>query len=220
MSFQEYAESAVAKAHGGHMSRPVLIGIIAVVILCALSIAFFVTDAKGADIQIEKAQAEEGQQESDSGASEAPPQDIYVHVAGCVAAPGMYQLSSGARVAEAIQAAGGFSEEAASESVNLARTLQDGEQIVVASAKAHAQDAQESESGGSAAQASGDGRININTASVTELTAISGIGPAKAQKIVAYREEHGGFKSVEDLCQVSGIGQKTLEAMRDEICVG
>lgn len=142
---------------------------------------------------------------------------IFVHVTGSVATPGLYELPEGARVAEAVQAAGGFAENAATEALNLARVLFDGEQVSVPSLESLAPP-QPGSSGGSP-QAT-NGLVNINTADVTELDAITGVGPSTAEKIVADREENGPFATIEDLKRVSGIGDKKFEAMRDEICVG
>lgn len=135
--------------------------------------------------------------------------DLYVHVSGAVVVPGLYVLPAGSRVADAVAAAGGFTDTADTTSVNLARVLDDGEQLVVG------------EQGGDPAQpgVSADGRININSASATELEELPRIGPALAQRIVEWREENGRFAQVEDLLLVPGIGEKMLEQLRDLVRV-
>lgn len=215
MSFQGYSESLTARLHLGQRSKPVILGAVFVVILGLVLVGMSLTaSSEGMEIQ-----SADGLQEETRSAVEAAeePASIYVHVAGCVQAPGMYQLSAGARVAEAIQAAGGFTPEAQTESVNLARSVQDGEQVIVASVAQAAPAATAGEVDASAASESG--LVNINTADEEELQKVSGIGPSKAAKIVAYRKEHGSFASIEDLTQVSGIGEKTLASVKDEICV-
>ena len=197
MSFQGYSESLAARLHLGQRSKPVILGAVFVVIVGLVLAGMSLTaSSEGLEIQSADALQEEAPPAVEAAEEPAP---IYVHVAGCVQVPGMYQLSAGARVAEAIQAAGGFTPEAQTESVNLAPAATAGE--VDASA------------------ASGSGLVNINTADEEELQKVSGIGPSKAAKIVAYRKEHGSFASIEDLTQVSGIGEKTLASIKDEICV-
>ncbi len=211
MSFQGYSESLTARLHLGQRSKPVILGAVFVVILGLVLVGMSLTaSSEGVEIQ-----SADGLQEETPSAVEAAeePASIYVHVAGCVQAPGMYQLSAGARVAEAIQAAGGFTPEAQMESVNLARSVQDGEQVIAQAAPAAMAGEVDAPAAG------GPGLVNINTADEEELQKVSGIGPSKAAKIVAYRKEHGSFASVEDLTQVSGIGEKTLASIKDEICV-
>lgn len=143
--------------------------------------------------------------------SAAPFGQVYVHVAGAVATPGMYRLESGARLADAIAAAGGFTADADRAAVNLARTVSDGEQLVVPVVGTSPQ--------GGTAPAAGDGLVNLNTADAAALDTLPGVGPATAARILAWREEHGRFGSVDDLLSVSGIGEKTLDELRDKVTV-
>lgn len=153
---------------------------------------------------------------------------VFVHVAGCVASPGIYVLPQNARVADAIDAAGGMAPDARAESVNLARVVVDGEQILVGSLDdpSTAQTQQGSISSGAAlgqsAASAGNAlshKVNINTASAEELTTLDGVGPATAEKIIAYRTEQGPFKTIDDIKEVSGIGEKKFAALKDEITV-
>lgn len=226
MSFQEFADARPSRPKLVPLSKPVLAGACALIIACVIGIVFAVTSADANGFQVVQAAegTAEGESAPETAIEEAPAPDIYVHVAGCVEVPGICKLPQGARIAEAIEAAGGFTAEAACESVNLAREVQDGEQIIVASA-AEAEAGAAGVAGAPAASsaqgsAQTDGRVNINAATEAELQTISGIGPAKAQKIIAYRESNGPFKTVEDLCNVSGIGAKTLESIRNQISVG
>lgn len=134
---------------------------------------------------------------------------LYVHVVGEVLHPGMYQLDFNARVFDAVQAAGGFNQEADQASVNLARVLSDGEQIVVTKVGEGASGLSAGSAGGASAL------INLNRASVTELDSLPGIGPAIASRLVDWRNANGGFKKKEDLLQVKGIGQKLFAQIKD-----
>jgi competence protein ComEA len=136
---------------------------------------------------------------------EVTQQFLYVHVVGEVSSPGMYQLPIGARLVDAVFAAGGLTEDADNASVNLARELTDGEQIVVFSIS------QEGEAAGTNAS----GLVSLNRASDKELEDLPGIGPALSSRIIAWREANGGFKSVQDLLKVSGIGESLLAGVID-----
>ena len=142
---------------------------------------------------------------ADETVNEVSQQFLYVHVVGEVKSPGMYQLPIGARLVDAVFAAGGLTEEADNASVNLARELTDGEQIIVFSIS------QEGEAAGSTAS----GLVSLNRAGDKELEELPGIGPALAGRIVAWREANGGFKSIQDLLKVSGIGENLLAGVID-----
>lgn len=131
--------------------------------------------------------------------SESSVMKVVVHVAGSVKNPGLYQLSAGARIADAIEAAGGVTKKSAANSVNLARAVVDGEQILVG----------ESSPGGTG------GGISINSASVGELEDLPGVGPVIAARIVSYRESNGPFTSIDGLGEVSGIGDSIMGSVRD-----
>lgn len=160
-------------------------------------------------------------------ASTAQPARLSVHVVGEVANPGLYEVDAGSRVQAAIDAAGGFTNDANQGSVNLAREIVDGEQIVVASKNVSAAGASgagsagTASSGTSASGASGasGGLVNINTADIAGLSSLSGIGEATAKKIIADREKNGPFKTTKDITRVSGIGDKKYEAIKDSITV-
>ncbi len=150
------------------------------------------------------------------------PEDIFVHICGAVINPGVYVLSAGSRIFEGIEAAGGFSEDACEDFVNLAQILQDGQRIVIPTveeAEAAVQDSAYQEQWLPEETQSADGRVNINTASEQELSAISGIGAGKAAAIVRYRQENGSFSSVEDIMKVSGIKEGTYEKIKDKITI-
>lgn len=137
---------------------------------------------------------------------------IYVQVSGAVKYPGVYELSSDSRVFQAIESAGGLTEDADDTSLNQASALEDGQKIYVYSFdEVKAMEAE--------ASSENDGRLNLNTASKEELMTLSGIGEAKAEAIVAYREEKGGFSSIEELKNISGIKDGVLSKISDQIYV-
>lgn len=140
---------------------------------------------------------------------ESPGGEVTVHVAGAVTAPGVYVLDAGARVLDAVAAAGGFAPAADPGSVNLARPLADGEQLVVLEQGAAPA------APGAEAVADPHGKVNLNAADVTALDTLPRIGPALAARIIDWRETNGPFTSVEDLLAVPGIGEKMLEGIRD-----
>jgi competence protein ComEA len=146
-----------------------------------------------------------------SRSATAAPAQLYVHILGEVRRPGLYTLEAGARAVDLVAAAGGFTDEADPGSLNLARPLSDGEQVVILAVGARPPP-------GSAGPA-GDGRVNLNTADLAALDGLPGIGPAKAQNILDWREANGRFASVDDLLDVPGIGASTLEQLRDLVTV-
>jgi competence protein ComEA len=134
---------------------------------------------------------------------------IYVDVAGEVRKPGIYQLDSGARVFDVVLLAGGFTNKANQASVNLARTLTDGEQLIVAN---------KSQQGfGSSSSNPASMLISLNQASETELEQLPGVGPALAGRMIDWRSANGGFKTKEDLLNVAGIGDKLFAQIKDKV---
>ena len=145
---------------------------------------------------------------------------IVVHVTGAVPRPGVYALAQGSRVQDAISAAGGFLADAEKTGINLARALEDGEQLDIpymqgASPVIGTEIPLTTESSSSSTEL-----ININTASEAELVSLPGIGLTTARKIIAYREQNGPFVNTEDIINVSGVGSGTYERIKDLITVG
>lgn len=146
---------------------------------------------------------------------------VKVHVKGAVKEPGVYECAADARIQDAIFMAGGATEEAETGSLNLAAMVKDGQMIQVPSKNEQlgqtspVQPSVEKNLGLSTE----DDKININTANETELDQLPGIGPSLAKRIIAYREENGYFTSIEDLTNVSGIGEKKFEELKDKICI-
>lgn len=151
------------------------------------------------------------------------PQIIFVDVCGAVNQPGVYEMEPESRVFQAIEAAGGLTEDASGTSVNQAQPLCDGQQVYVPTIQEVEEgnfvpagsDMQETENSTDTA----DGLVNLNTADAEMLKTLSGIGDSKAQAILAYREEHGGFSSIEEIMQVPGIKESTFLKIKDKIAV-
>lgn len=155
------------------------------------------------------------------------PENVVVYVCGAVVNPGVYELSEGSRIDDAVIAAGGFSEDADRTYVNLAARLSDGSKLQIPTISetsdetlAKGIESFDTEDNGSGSGASeGGGLININTASQTELATLPGIGEGIAGKIIKYRDENGSFKSIEDIMKVSGIKDKLFSKIKDQITV-
>lgn len=192
------------------------VGAVIVIVLLALAATVAIALLRGSGAPGESVQLG---RDSTEVAESTPPfagRALYVHVFGAARAPGLYRLSDGARVVDAVAAAGGFTDDAEHGAVNLARLLSDGEQLylpVVGEA------APAGSGAGAAGAVAGDGRVNLNTASAADLDGLPRIGPAMAQRIVAWRDANGRFTSVEDLLAVPGIGEKTLENLRALVTV-
>lgn len=167
----------------------------------------------------------ESEKASQSGtdAEEGLPETLYVHVCGAVNAPGVYELKTDARIYEALEAAGGMTEDAAADWINQAEALSDGEWIYVPTQE-EAEESAQSVSGrwadpnGNAGGSVSD-KININTAAKEELMTLSGIGASKAESILKYRQEHGNFQNIEDLKKIEGIKDGVFNKIKDDITV-
>ena len=149
---------------------------------------------------------------------ESPEQDlITVDVKGAVKSPGIYDLPVGSRVHDAVQKAGGLTDEADSKSLNLAQKISD-EALVYVPTKGEEAASQQVASG-TTASTSKDKKVNLNKASLEELKQVKGLGGKRAQDIIDHREANGKFKSVDELKKVSGIGAKTIEKLKDYVTV-
>jgi competence protein ComEA len=144
---------------------------------------------------------------ADSAHEAGGSRDAVVHVAGAVARPGVYRLPAGSRVTDAISRAGGFGRGANRDAINLAARLSDGQEVVVP------------RPGTAAAAATGGqtGPISLGSATIEQLDQIEGIGPVTAQKIVEFRDQHGGLSSIDQLDEVDGIGPSTMESLRSSL---
>ena len=147
---------------------------------------------------------------------------VYVYICGEVIKPGVYELSGDSRIYEAVDAAGGFTENAARECVNLASKVSDGMQITIynreEAVSLPADSASVGENAGKSGT-SGSGLVNLNTATKEELMTLKGIGESKAEDIIRYREKSGGFKKIEDIMKISGIKENGFQKIKDSITV-
>ncbi|MEC2179288.1 competence protein ComEA [Bacillus subtilis] len=143
---------------------------------------------------------------------------IVIDIKGAVQHPGVYEMRTGDRVAQAIEKAGGTSEQADEAQVNLAEILQDGTVVYIPK---KGEETAVQQGGGRSVQSDGGkgALVNINTATLEELQGISGVGPSKAEAIIAYREENGRFQTIEEITKVSGIGEKSFEKIKSSITV-
>ena len=182
------------------------LGAAVVLVIAALTVTVAIGILRGASTPVEQVVVD------GSGTADAEtPAALYAHVSGAVAMPGLYVLRAGARVVDAVAAAGGFTPEADEAAINLARPITDGEQLHVPAA---------GETTAADPASPGDGRVDLNTADVAALDTLPRIGPALAQRIIDWRDANGRFTSVEDLLAVPGIGDKMLAALRDLVRVG
>ena len=159
------------------------------------------------------------EQASADSVNEAEPvsESLYVYVCGAVATPGVYEVSVDSRIYEAVEQAGGMLDTAKTEAVNLAEPLTDGQMIRIpfqGEETVTQEDAATQNSG-----IRSDGKVNINTASAEELMTLKGIGQTRAEQIIAYREKHGAFASIEGIMEVDGIKQGTFDKLKDNITV-
>ncbi|HEM4745288.1 TPA: helix-hairpin-helix domain-containing protein [Streptococcus suis] len=167
-------------------------------------------------------QTSSGQEQTEEISTEVSeePSQLVVDVKGAVDKPGLYTLEAGARVNDAVEAAGGLTSQADPKSINLAQKLSD-EAVVYVASKDENISAVTSTTASSAMspEEKSTSLVNLNTATEADLQTISGIGAKRATDIIAYREANGGFKSVDDLNNVSGIGDKTMESIRPYVTV-
>lgn len=171
--------------------------------------------AEGEGLTLVQEDATAGETAADSAAPENASGEVVVHVAGAVSSPGVYTLPADSRVDDAVRAAGATADADLSQ-LNLAQKLADGQKITVPAAgetPAPADNAAPSDSSQSGAL------VNINTATQEELETLPSIGEVRAQAIIAYREEHGGFRTTDELMEVSGIGEKIFADIAPHITV-
>lgn len=144
---------------------------------------------------------------------EAEIEYIFVHIEGCVQNPGLFKVEKGTRLYELIEEAGGETSDADLSKVNLASILLDAQKIYIPAIVVYSENDQDS------IAYQNDGLININTASSSELQKLSGIGPAMAEKIIAYRENNGYFIQIEDIMNVDGIGENKFNKIKENITI-
>lgn len=201
--------------------KQIKIAVIAIVVITALLL--FGGNGKNNEIVVDKTGETEAEMvvedpdlETKDEEMETPTPKLVVDISGCVKNPGVYEFEDGTRLYDVIQQAGGLTKEADLDAINQAELVTDGQKILIPE-KLEMMDGAESTT--FTQNAVSNGKININQADSTTLQEIPGIGPATADKIIQYRDANGRFQSIEDLKNVSGIGDKTFEKMKDNICV-
>ena len=171
--------------------------------------------AEGEGLTLVQEDAIAGETAADSAAPENASGEVVVHVAGAVSSPGVYTLPADSRVDDAVRAAGATADADLSQ-LNLAQKLADGQKITVPVAGATPADGN---SATTTADSDNGGLININTATQEELESLPSIGEVRAQAIITYREEHGGFRTIDELKEVSGIGDKIFADISPHVTV-
>ncbi|MDR5700738.1 ComEA family DNA-binding protein [Agromyces aerolatus] len=202
----------------------VAVGAAIVCFLIAVAVAAVLSSTGGEQgrlIGAPSARAEPGSPGATTG-PDASRGGLLVHVLGAVAKPGLVELSEGARVVDAIAAAGGLAAGANPSGVNLARTVADGEQLTVPAVgeAPAAPDGAGAGATGGGGGAAADGLIRLNAATLEDLDTLPRIGPALAQRILDWREANGPFTSVDQLREVAGIGDATFAGLADLVTVG
>lgn len=213
---------------GAHRNRiAVAIGVAVIVCLVAgFGIARLVQAGDEQAFEIESPSSSSSQDGQEPAEEATPPASVVVYVSGAVMTPGLVEVPQGSRVGDALAAAGGFDETADPSALNLARVVEDGEQIDVPTRdERSAQESAATEGQGSGSGASSTasskttGLVNINTATQAELESLPGVGPSTAKKIIDDRTANGPFKKKEDLKRVSGIGEKKYASLESNITV-
>ncbi|WP_051215318.1 helix-hairpin-helix domain-containing protein [Granulicoccus phenolivorans] len=207
-----------------------VLGVIAAIAL-VLSL-YLVLRAKPVPVPAAAAVVTESAAPAVSASATPSPQQITVHVVGAVKQPGVVRLTSGARVIDAIEAAGGLTGDARPGELNLAQPVSDGQQVVIGSAATPGGQVRQPEGDGAGSGGGGSGgggggsgtpgpgqKLNLNNATQAQLESLPGIGPKTAEKILAWRKEHGRFTRIEELQEVPGIGAKTFAELAPHVTV-
>lgn len=191
-----------------------LVGVVVVLLILICSILFY----NKSENQMNEEFSMVSTSTSESFESESISQQIYVDIKGAVKKPGMYEGMLEMRVWDAVMLAGGVREDADTKQVNFSERIVDQMVIYVPTIGEEVQELTSSEDSEDGLKSTTN-KINLNKANEAELTTLTGVGQKKAQEIIRYREENGGFKSIEELKNISGFGEKTFEKLKDSISV-
>jgi len=216
LDWKSLRDSIGERFSGDYFSKRQLIATIFLVALLVLGGSLLYLRNQPGTVVVKE--VEEVEESAKSETEEVKVEKVVVHVCGAVRAPGVYELESNERVVKAIEMAGGATEEAKLDALNLAAKLVDGQKIYVPREGETPPVVVSSASGGSNSTVSA-GLINLNAATLEELDTLPGIGPVLAQRIIDYREAHKGFTSVSELQEVSGIGPKKFADIKDKVTV-
>lgn len=199
--------------------------IIILVIIILIGIYYFFRENSNNYEEINKSDIiiESNENIKNSISEEVIEEKIKVYIIGEVKSPGVIELNTGSRLEDAIILAGGTTNLSDLSKINLAKVLEDGQKIYIPSINENGndnlQEVEELEEYDTNNNLKSTKKININTATITELCTLSGVGESLANKIIKYREENGKFKTIEDLKNVNGIGDKKYESLKDYVCV-
>lgn len=205
--------------------------LIVIVIFILLFIGYYIikkaSNSEYINLETEEESAEENTNETETSENEEIIEEIkyiVVHVTGAVNEEGIVEVEEGSRISDVVEAAGGITEDADLSKINLAYMVQDGQKIYVPSVNDKEEITNITDDAGENVIKSDDSstkgeKININTASQTELETLNGIGPSTALKIINYRNENGAFKNIEDIKNVPGIGDAKFENIKESISV-
>ena len=216
------------------MNRKYKIILGAVCVALSIFLGYLKIKAAADEEVFTSAEADDPEPQEDT--TEIPPEELVVHVCGCVNSPGVYRLKPGSRIIEAVEKAGGFTDEADNSVINLADRLTDGMQIYVPAmnpepdeTRTPGQYVRQADNipgqgtdpyAGSGPNAGTDsGKVNLNTASKDELMTLNGVGASRADAIIAYRTENGPFASTEEIMNISGIKDGLFGKIKDKITV-
>jgi len=202
--------------------------IVVIVILAfmLLFVGFYIinkaNNSEYVDLETEESESTENTIINDETITEE--QEIIIHVTGAVKEQGIVKIKEGSRISDVIEQAGGVTNEADLSKINLAYLVQDGQKIYIPNTNDKDDLENITEHAGENVIDDNDStsksrKVNINTASQTELETLNGVGPSTALKIINYREEKGNFKKIEDIKNVPGIGEAKFESLKDSICI-
>lgn len=210
----------------GSLNKKQMILVIAIGMIFVVVIGTYVYMAYQQNQTQEETIFYEEEEQEESNQREEKVEKVVVHIAGEVNHPGVVEVKVGSRIVDVVEEAGGFTQEANWDSINLAYIVEDGQKITIPSqeevehgmyvSKEHGENVLE---GGKSESEEKFEMVNINEATQTQLEELPGIGPSTALKIVEYRKEQGKFKTVEEIKNVSGIGEAKYEKIKDVICV-
>lgn len=232
MNLKEIIKNMDVFRNGERLKKIAILLLLVLILAAAFVIKGGGTDDRLIDSDAPEIVAESGEdnetQSNDKAGEQSSTGTIFVDIGGAVQEPKLAELPDGSRVEDAIIEAGGLTADADLSGINRAEFLQDGMKIYIPEQSDNSQtdgnagsvsgtDGSSSGTGGVSSGTGTGGKININTADATELQQLNGVGPATAQKIIDYRNSNGRFQSIEDLKNVSGIGDKTFEKLKDHI---
>ena len=222
---EQYLNATYIKKHKSMFFKGAIGFVVVIALSCNVAFGYFDDSSNEGELESLE-QLDQIEQEQEEEILEEPEETIIVDIGGAVATPMVVELPGGARINDAIKAAGGTTKKADLSDVNRAQVLEDGQKIFIPMKnKANGNLAGGPGSGNGSADKEfiGDNfqqeKVNINTASSEQLRTLNGVGPATAEKIIRYREDDGPFKKIEDLKNVDGIGDKTFEKLKDYIVV-